>query len=418
MGTVFSSFTSRTQLHDFSGAGLSPFSSALVVCLLASPAYAGGTAIAEQNAVSAATGGAGAARDDDAGAAWHDPAALADGGGIRVGFSLALAHPSLEARGADGTWSTDSENPWKTPPHLDASFAKDRWAAGIALGVPFGGGALWPATWPGASESVKTDLLVFRAAPFAAYSFGDVRVAAGMHLDAGRLQVARNLDFVDMDGDVRLDLAGQGIGADASIYWTPAATLGVGLVYRSRTNITFDGNANFTTPDAFSEKTPDQTARTAMTMPDQLVLGGRWRRAALTVLGDVEFTRWSVNEQTMVDFASDATPNVVQPNDWHDTVTLRTGVEWRSGALVVRGGGYFDPSPVPAEHLTPSAPDGTRVAATAGASYQLASAWTADLFGEQMWILRRDTTSVDTMPASYGGTALVIGAGVRWTPSP
>jgi hypothetical protein len=31
-----------------------------------------------------------------------------------------------------------------------------------------------------------------------------------------------------------------------------------------------------------------------------------------------------------------------------------------------------------------------------------------------MWLLRRDTTSVDTMPASYGGTALVLGAGVRW----
>jgi hypothetical protein len=34
-----------------------------------------------------------------------------------------------------------------------------------------------------------------------------------------------------------------------------------------------------------------------------------------------------------------------------------------------------------------------------------------------MWLLRRETTSVDTMPASYGGTAIVLGAGVRWTPA-
>jgi long-chain fatty acid transport protein len=386
--------------------------------LAAGVAHAGGTAVAQQNAVSAATGGAGAARDDDPGAAWHDPAALADGGGLRLGLSLALARPSLQARAADGSWTADSQNPWKTPPHLDASFAQDRWAAGIAIGVPFGGGVTWPASWPGATQSVRTDLLVLRAAPFAAYSLGTVRIGGGLHFDAGRLQVQRNLDFIDMDGDVRLDLAGQGMGAHASLFWQPAAHVGVGLAYRSRTSITFDGNANFTTPEAFNGKTPDQTARTTMTMPDQVVLGGRWRRDALTVLADLEYTRWSVNERTEVDFAHDATPSAVQPNDWHDTLTVRAGVEWRRDAVVVRGGGYFDPSPVPSDHLTPSSPDSTRVAATAGASYQITSAWAADLFAEQMWLLRRDTTSVDTMPASYGGTAMVIGAGVRFSPAP
>src|SRR5207249_2891162 len=144
---------------------------------------AGGLAVGEQNAVSAATGGAGAARDDDPGAAWHDPAALADDGGIRLGLSLALAHPSLQARAADGSWTTDSAGGWQTPPHLDASFARDRWAAGLALGVPFGGGVTWPATWAGSNEARATQLLDLRVAPFAAWSFGRVRVAAGFHVD-------------------------------------------------------------------------------------------------------------------------------------------------------------------------------------------------------------------------------------------
>src|SRR5262245_2645274 len=105
-----------------------------VLGLVSSTAYAGGLAVGEQNAVSSATGGAGAGRDDDAGAAWHAPAALADDGGLRLGLSLALARPSLEARGDD--WNANTESKWSTPPHLDASFAKDRWAAGIAIGVP------------------------------------------------------------------------------------------------------------------------------------------------------------------------------------------------------------------------------------------------------------------------------------------
>jgi len=387
----------------------------MIFVLLSSSAYAGGLAVGEQNAVSAATGGAGAARDDDAGAAWHNPAALADGGDWRVGLSLAFAHPSLEARTNDGAWSTESK--WSTPPHLDASYARDRWAAGIALGVPFGGGVAWPATWPGATQAVSSELIVLRAAPFFAYSFGDLRVAAGVHYDRGRLQIERNLDFIDTQGDVRLDLAGNGFGGDASLYYAPRADLGVGLAYRSRSTISFDGNANFTAPDAFSEKTPDQTAHTTMTMPDQLVLGGRWRSGAVTAVADLEYTLWSVNEQTVVDFANDATPNAIQDNHWHDTLAVRAGAEYRLESIALRGGGYFDPSPVPAEHLTPSSPDSTRIAATAGVSWRFARAWSADMFGEHMWLLRRDTTSVDTMPASYGGTAIVVGAGVRWMPA-
>jgi hypothetical protein len=54
---------------------------------------------------------------------------------------------------------------------------------------------------------------------------------------------------------------------------------------------------------------------------------------------------------------------------------------------------------------------------TAGASYRVTPAWTADLFLERMWLLRRETTSTDTMSATYGGTAIVLGAGVRWTPA-
>jgi long-chain fatty acid transport protein len=335
---------------------------------------------------------------------------------VRVGISLALARPSVEARGDD--WSASTESKWSTPPHLDASFASGPWAAGIAIGVPFGGGVTWPTTWPGATQAVRTELLDLRFAPFAAYRVGPLRVAAGVHVDAARLQIERNLDFIDMQGDVRLDLAGQGFGVDASAFYTPRPDLALGLTYRSLTTINFDGNANFTAPDAFSEKTPDQTAATSMTLPDQAVLGTRYRHGAVTALVDLEYTRWSLNKRTVVDFTNDATPNVIQENAWHDTVAVRGGAEWRhTEKLTARAGAYYDPSPVPAEHLTPTSPDSTRLAATAGVSYRFSPAWTADGFAEHMWILRRDTTSVDTMPASYGGTAIVLGAGVRWTPA-
>jgi long-chain fatty acid transport protein len=391
----------------------------LALLMVSSTATAGGLAVGEQNAVSAGTGGAGEARTDDPGAAWHDPAALADGGGWRVGLSLALARPALEARGvaaSGGTaWTATNDAAWSTPFHVDASFARDRWAAGVAVGVPFGGGVTWPAMWPGASEAIATQLMVLRAAPFVAYSFGPLRISAGVHGDAARLQLERGLDFIDTQGDVKIDLAGHGAGVDAAAFWQPRADVGVGVTYRSRTTIAFSGPANFTAPDAFSGKTPDQDAHTSMTLPDQLVLGGTWRSGAFTALADAEYTLWHVNRSTVIAFTDPNTPAATQVNAWHDTVTVRAGGEWRHDQLTARAGAYVDPSPVPAEHLVPASPDASRVGLTAGASWRFTHEWSADVFGEQMWLVRRDTTSTDTMPASYGGTAVVLGAGVRYS---
>ena len=384
--------------------------------LLAVPslAHAGGLAVTEQNAVSAGTAGAGAARDNDPGDAWHDPAALAAGGGWRVGFSLIGAKPSVTTTSAAGT--TDSAAAWQTPPHLDASFAQGHFVAGLAVGVPFGGGITWPQTWPGSTEAVQTQLMDIRTAPFVGYRIGKLRIAAGAHVDAARLQISRNLDFIDTLGDVKLDMAGHGYGIDASAYYPASDAVSLALAYRSRTKIDFSGNANFTAPDAFSEKTPDQHASTSMTMPDQLVLGAAWHIRSITALGEVEYTRWSVDPETTVHFEMPQTPEAVQVNGWKNTFTVRGGAEWQRDELTVRGGAYYDPSPVPTAHLTPSSPDSTRLGVTAGASYRLAPAWSADAFAEYMKLLSRDTTSEDTMPASFGGSAVVVGAGVRWMP--
>ncbi|MFN0246531.1 MAG: OmpP1/FadL family transporter [Kofleriaceae bacterium] len=391
----------------------------LVVPVLAGSAFAGGLGVGEQNAVSSGTGGAGTARTDDPGAAWYAPAALADGGGLRLGLSLALARPALEARDASAmgsTWTAENERGWRTPPHLDASFAQGNWAAGVSVGVPFGGGVRWPAAWAGASEIVSSELMVVRTAPFGAYRFGKLRVSAGVHIDAMRLQLQRGLDFIDADGDVRLDLDGRGYGIDAAAYYQTTPELGLALAFRSRSRIELAGNANFTAPDAFAAKTPDQTASATMTMPDVLVLGAHWRRGNVAAVADLEYANWSVNEKTEIDFANESTPNAIQRNDWHDTVAVRAGAEYVESGFTTRAGGYIDPSPVPQDRLAPSSPDATRVGLTVGASYQFAKAWSADVFAEHMWLLRRETTSAETMAASYGGTAIILGAGVRFAP--
>ncbi len=379
-------------------------------------ARAGGFALHDQTAVSAGTGGAGVARDDDPGAAWHVPSALADGGGLRVDLSLIFARPDLEARALDGSWTASNDASWATPPHLDLSYARGRWAAGISLGVPFGGGVAWPAGWPGHHELISTQLQVLRAAPFASWRLGALRVSAGLHVDQGRLQIARDLDFIDMEGDVAIDLSGTGVGAHASAFWDSGRRLALGVAYRSRTRLPMSGGANFTTPDAFAGKAPDQGARTTLTLPDQLVAGGRFRIGSYTALADVELTLWSTHGRTVIDFEQEMTTDVTQRNDWRNTVAVRGGGEWRRGRLVLRHGAYADQAPAPADRLSPSSPDGTRVGLAAGAGWRFDRSWSVDAFVESMWILRRDSANADALAASYGGRATFAGLGVRWTP--
>ena len=389
----------------------------LVLAALGAPsvAVAGGFAVPEQTITAAGTGGAGAARDDEAGAAWTNPAALADGGGWRLGAGVVLARPAITGRDPGGAWQADTEAGWSTPPHLDVAWSGGRWTAGVAAGVPFGGGVAWPADWPGRFEIVRSELVVGRAAPFVGVRLGPVRLAAGPHVDRARLTVARRLDFVDTEGDVTVDLAGTGVGGHAAI-WYQRGALALGATYKSRTAITLRGGADFEAPPELAGTTPDQPARAELTTPDRLALGAGWRRGAWRVLADVEITLWSTYERLTIDFAEPATPDVHQMNAWHTTAAVRVGAEHQRGALTLRAGAAIDPSPAPASTLSPVAPDGLRLSATGGVTAPLARGVLGDAFVEYLHVADREAASGETMPARYRGWAILVGAGLRWQP--
>lgn len=395
-----------------------PACAGLSLVLLASAvpmARAGGFSVAEQSAVAGGTAGAGTARADDASAAWYNPAALTDDGGIRIGVGLTMAMPSIEAQAMDGSWSTDSESGLKTPPHLYLSHSRDRLAYGISVGVPFGGGVSWPKEWQGRHEIVSSNLQVFRIAPFGAWKLGRVSLSAGPHLDLASLRIRRGLDFVDTEGQVDLAFNAVGIGAHLSAYYQASDDLALGLTYKSRTKLSYSGQASFEAPDEFSAKTTDQRATTEQTLPDRLIAGARFQRDRVAVLADLELTAWSTNDQLVIDFENEQTPDAVQNNRWRSTLALRAGAEFQlDPAWVLRAGGFFDPTPVKAETLAPSSPDSSRLGLSAGTSHKLGKGVNVDAFYEYMHLLDRETADMDALQASYGGQAHFLGLGLRF----
>jgi long-chain fatty acid transport protein len=280
--------------------------------------------------------------------------------------------------------------------------------------VPFGGDVRWPADWAGRGEIVASQLQVVRLAPFVGWRTGRFRVAGGVHLDLAHMGIERGLDFIDTEGDVQIDLRGAGLGADLSA-WADLGDVDVGVSYKSRTSVPLKGEADFTAPDAFEMKLADQRASSTLHLPDRLAFGAAYTRDALTVLADVELTLWGVNDELVIDFTEDQTPDARQVNQWRTTTALRAGAEYALGKPVLRAGAYYDPTPTSPEYAAPSSPDSSRLGATLGASYPVSERVTVDGSYGFMHLMGQTSANPEALMAEYSGSAHFLGVAVRMT---
>lgn len=395
---------------------------AAVLVLLPAASRAGGYEIGPQTTVSAGTAGAGTARID-AGAAWLNPAALADGNGLRLGLGLTVAFSTVEARGTetDGDrWSTATDHGASTPPHVYASFAQARWAAGLSFNVPFGSQLAWPAAGPLRYEALRSSPRFYRLAPFFAWDFGLIRLAAGPHVDFGGYEIVKATDHVTDEGEVHLSMRGVGFGGHASLFAQVTADVALGLTYKSRTTLPLAGEADFEVPAAFSSRYFDQEVEADWVLPDRLVLGMQASLGSVSLVADLGVTFWSVNDALVIDFAAEETDDTRVSQAWRDSVALRAGADWAAlPELTVRAGfavdGIFG-APAPSRNVTPTSPDGTRLQLTAGASWHIGAGFSADCFYEHLRLLSRTSTSDDAPLAAYEGWAHVMGLGLRYEP--
>ncbi len=261
-----------------------------------------------------------------------------------------------------------------------------------------------------------------RGALFVGGQRGRLRLAGGLHVDVGSLTVARATDHVDAEGQVTLAVRGRGVGGHLAAFVDVSEHVAVGLTYKSATAVRLRGGADFDVPVEFAATLPDQAARSRLVLPDRAALGLAVGSPGLRGLVDVVYTRWSHNEATTFELA--ASDDVVQRNEWRDTLALHGGLEGRMGPLTWRVGGFVDglPQPAaPARTLAPSSPEGTRVGSTLGVGAGPASprrpgepraALGVDAFAEVLRILPRTSTSAEAPAARYAGTAVLAGATV------
>jgi long-chain fatty acid transport protein len=392
--------------------------SGIVVWIAA--AFAGGFEVAPQGASTGGLAHAGTALTDRAESAWFNPAALADGGGLRVGLGATFALSRVRATSlpdaADGPWEATSVTPVGVPPWLAVSHGQAWWAVSAWAGAPFAGGVRWPEGWAQRFDSLASQPRFFRVGAAFSGTAGPVSLSAGVHVDTGSLRIERATDHVVDEGRVTLLLRGTGVGGDASVLVRAGKHATVGLSYKSRTALPLAGEADFDLPPAFAATRPDQEVSSRWTLPDRLALGLAWTEERWLLTLDATLTLWSVNQSLPLDFADPATPDAEQVNGWRDTGSLRLGVEGEPHRLVaLRAGVAVDGlpgAPPPASLLGPSSPDATRLSATAGIGVQAHPVVSIDGWVEPLMLLRRASTSPDLPQAAYQGWAIAGGVGL------
>ncbi len=354
--------------------------SGLMVILLVHQADGAGFGIFDQGARAFAMAQAFTALADDPSAIFYNPAGISQLEGTEVYAGTTIIAPVVEYSADPGSKSSDEEDNIFFPSYFYVTHrVNNKLTAGFGVFSPFGLVAEWPDDWEGKYISTKSEIKTFFLNPVISYQVtSSISVAAGFDYVYSELEMKKNIDFRTRslpDGEVKMDGTGSGIGYNLGLLYHITDTANFGITYRSAVDIDYDGNADFTLPSSiFNTSFPDGKITSNIKLPPRLTVG-----IATTTIKDwiftfdIAWTGWSTIDELVVDFANEKD----LPKDkettylkWNDVFSYHFGMEYQLlKSLKLRGGYYFDTTPMPGDTYTPLIPGGNRHGLSVGAGY-------------------------------------------------
>lgn len=385
-----------------------------VALLFSSSAFAGGFAVAEQDASASGRGSTAIATASTASSIQFNPAGLSGLDGAAVSAGATVIVPSATASDPNSTDTASAQAGFKIPPHVYGAYGFGRFSIGAGFNAPFGGGLKWPETWRGRTDLVEMNLQVLAGHLGGSFKINDqLSIGLAGSLYRASVSLDKRIDFVDGEGKALLGGSGLGFGASAGIQYTPMKELRIGLMGRIPATMAMTGRVHFEdVPGAFQNTLPDQAIRTTLVLPAKIAIGGAATLPWLRLSADIEYTFWSSFKTFSVDFEDPNTPDVNQPRNWADAPTFRLGAERDFGLTTVRLGGLFDLAASPTDTLSPSLPDSHRIGFSAGVGRAFGP-FRADLAYQFIAFLPTRSTG-EAFPAAYSANAHLIALSLGW----
>ena len=350
--------------------------------------------------------------------------------GIVAGFLPIFGRVSYLAP-APSNYSTSNEPTMSTPfaayGGYNLKLADDhRLGIGLAAYTPFGSRVMYADEWKGQFALREISVKAIFAQVTLAYAYQDKFGVGGSFIRAsGDVTVRKAIPAQFSDGtygEARLSGKGNGLGFTAGAFFRPIPKLSIGLNYRSKVVfLAENGQAEFSVPTALSDYFPNTTFDSALPLPSTTTLGlaYSYKTPEDLICVDVNYVGWNVYKSLAFDFAQNTEKllDSDSPRNYHNSMIFRAGWQGRFHPLfLLRGGVYFDMTPVPDGYLTPETPDANKIGISVGSSLTLESLRVDAAF---IWVegFSRNGTNQEL---NFGGTfksrAFIPSIGLAWIP--
>jgi long-chain fatty acid transport protein len=382
-------------------------------------AFAGGVTFSEHGAAATGKANAFAGEANDPSAIFYNPAGITQLPGTQVMIGTSIVYLDTVFRSGTTGESTQLQDQFPIVPHFYITHRFKQWDERLSIGLgvftPFGIVVDWPDTWQGRFDSTNARLRATIYNPVVAFqATKKLAVAAGVRYADVAAEFEQRFNIGNGESQLRgYNLTAHPIGWNAGLLYRLTETTSVGLQFRSELQAKLKGQADINGPGAFGlgSLTGFATAgfHSNIKLPPQIVGGistkiiPRW-----TLNADIEWEGWKTLGSLPRDFVGSTALDSVSTRLWKNSWVYRFGAEYAAtDRVALRGGYFFDESPIPDNTFDATIPNSNIHAVTGGAGYK----WDTVTFDVAYLIAFFEKRSIDnsTLDPNNRGGALGLG---------
>lgn len=295
---------------------------------------------------------------------------------------------------------------------------------GVSVNNPFVGQSAWPDDWKGKFISQEFAINTFFIQPTVSYRVSKtLGIGVGVSYGFASLLSRRALDNAGPDGTdgiAKFSGTGQGVGINAGLFYKPNEQFSLGVSYRSGVRVSINkGFARFEVAESLTEAYPDMGFTTRMNLPSVINIGIGYRPDERWLLAmDLNINGWKSFDSLnfTLDKPIDALENSPTKRGFMNSTTFRIGGEYQvTPKIQMRGGLYYDKSPVPDGFVSPELPDADRIGLSTGIGINVVDKLFID--ATYLYEFTGERTAIFEQ-AVFGGTyqssSSIIGLGIRY----
>ncbi|WP_224483945.1 OmpP1/FadL family transporter [Robertkochia aurantiaca] len=362
---------------------------AVIFLLMSAAAYAGGYRIALQGQKQLAMGHTGVAVINSSELAFFNPAGLTfleDSFTSSVGMNL--VYSNIVFQNERYGWYTESESPVSTPFNAYASFKINEWASvGMAVYTPYGSSVEYPTNWEGSHLINEISLAAIFFQPTLSVKLTDkLSIGGGAILVSGSVDFTRNLDrsTTNVEGErLGVNINQSGItawGYNLGLMFRPTTAFTLGVNYRSEIIVDAEeGEADFRNiPSNLQGQFSDGTFNASLPLPAELTFGASYQVNEKWLLAvDINRVFWDVYQSLDVEFSNGLVSE--NPRNYKNSTSYRFGMQYKANErFTLRGGYYFDESPIQSRYFAPETPRNDSNNFTGGLTFNLSEHFAID----------------------------------------